>query len=67
MLRKNLLISGIIATLWYIAINIIVPIQYPGYNISSQTVSELSAIGAPTRWLWFVFCLFYSILFIAFG
>ena len=67
MLRKNLLISGIIATLWYIAINIIVPIQYSGYNISSQTVSELSAIGAPTRWLWFVLCLFYSILFIAFG
>jgi hypothetical protein len=53
--------------LWYVAINIIVPIQYPGYNIASQTVSELSAIDAPTRPLWFVLCIFYSLFFIAFG
>jgi hypothetical protein len=66
-LRRSLLISGIAAMLWYIAINIIVPLQYPGYNMASQTVSELSAIDAPTRTLWFVLCIFYSLLFIAFG
>ena len=67
MVRKSLLICGILSMLWYVVINIIVPIQYPGYNISSQTVSELSAIDAPTRTFWFLLCIFYSLLFFAFG
>jgi len=67
MIRNGLLICGIFSMLWYVAINIIVPIQYPGYDIASQTVSELSAIDAPTRILWFVLCIFYSLFFIAFG
>ena len=67
MVRSGLLICGILSMLWYIAINIIVPLQYPGYDIASQTVSELSAIDALTRPLWFVLSLFYSLLFIAFG
>jgi len=66
-LQKFLLFCGILSMLWYAAINIIVPAQYPGYNIASQTVSELSAINAPTRSLWFALCIFYSLLFIAFG
>ena len=67
MARKSLLLSGIVAMLWYVAINIIVAMQYPGYSIASQAVSELSAIDAPTRSLWVVLCIFYSLLFIAFG
>lgn len=67
MVRKSLLICGILSMLWYVAINIIVPIEYPGYDIASQTVSELSAIDAPTRPFWFVLCIVYSLLFIAFG
>ena len=67
MARKSLLICGILSTLWYIAMNVIVPMNYPGYNITSQTVSELSAIDAPTSTLWFVLGIFYSLLFIAFG
>ena len=67
MVRKSLLICGILSMLWYVVINIIVPMQYPGYDIASQTVSELSAIDAPTRTFWFVLCIFYSLLFIAFG
>lgn len=67
MARKGLLICGIVSMLWYVAINMIVPAHYPGYDIVSQTVSELSAIDAPTRSLWFVLCAFYSLLFIAFG
>ncbi len=67
MVRKGLLICGILSMLWYVAINILVPTQYPGYHIASQTVSELSAIDAPTRTLWFVLCIFYSLLFIGFG
>jgi len=67
MARKSLLICGIVSMLWYVVINIIVPAQYPGYDIASQTVSELSAIDIPTRRLWFLLCLFYSLLLLAFG
>ncbi len=67
MARKSLLSCGILAMLWYVAINIFVPTQYPGYDSVSLTVSELSAIDAPTRPLWFVLCIFYSLFFIAFG
>ena len=67
MVHKSLLICGILSMLWYVIINIIVPIQYPGYDIASQTVSELSAIDAPTRPFWFTLCIFYSILFLAFA
>ncbi|HEY6504652.1 MAG TPA: DUF998 domain-containing protein [Chitinophagaceae bacterium] len=67
MVRKSLLICGIISMLWYVVINIIVAMQYPGYDIASQTVSELSAIDTPTRTLWFVLCLFYSLFLMAFG
>src|SRR5688572_24141529 len=67
MLRKSLLICGILSMLWYVVINVIVPLQYPGYDIASQTVSELSAIDAPTRTFWFVLCIFYSLFLIAFG
>jgi len=51
----------------YVAINIFVPMQFPGYSSVTQTVSELSAIGAPTRPLWVLLCTFYSLLVIAFG
>jgi len=67
MARKSLLICGIIAMLWYVVVNIIVPLQYPGYDAVSQTVSELSAIDAPTRVIWLVLCTFYSLFFISFG
>jgi hypothetical protein len=40
---------------------------YEGYSTFSQTVSELSAIGAPTRQLWIVGVAIYSVLLIAFG
>jgi hypothetical protein len=65
--RKVLLLCGILSSLWYVAINIIVPLQDPNYNIVTQTVSELSAIDAPTRSLWVLLCVFYSLFVIAFG
>lgn len=67
MTRKYLLVCGILAMLWYTAINIAVPARYPGYDMASQAVSELSAIDAPTRSLWVTLCIFYSFLFLAFG
>jgi len=67
MLQRTLLLCGIIASLLYTAINIIVPMQWGEYNAASQTVSELSAIDAPTRTLWSWACAPYTILMIAFA
>ena len=66
-MQKALLICGILSTFWYVGINIYVPMQYEGYSLSSLTVSELSAIGAPTRLLWVMLVLLYPMLFSAFG
>lgn len=67
MVRKVLLICGILSSLLYLAVNIVVPMQWPGYNCASQVVSELSAIGAPTRQLWLWLCTPYTPLVIAFA
>lgn len=66
-ITRALLWCGPISTLWYIAVNIYVPMQDSGYAWISQTVSELSAIDAPTRALWNALLWPYSILLIAFG
>ena len=65
--RIALLVCGILSSLLYVAINIIVPVQWKSYNWVSQTVSELSAINAPTRPLWVLLCIPYTVLVIAFG
>jgi hypothetical protein len=67
MVRKILLGCGILASLLYIAMNIFIPPLYPGYNSVTQVVSELSAIGAPTRELWVVLGTTYTLLVAAFG
>jgi hypothetical protein len=65
--QKLLLFCGVISSLLYISMNIFVPMLYPGYDASSQTVSELSAINAPTRSLWVTLAIVYSVLLTAFG
>ena len=67
MLRKTLLLCGIASSLLYIAMNFIVAMQWQAYSSASQTVSELSAIGAPTRSLWVMLGAFYTVLVTAFG
>jgi len=64
---KILLTCGILSSIWYVAVNIFVSSHYEGYNLSSFTVSELSALGAPTRILWVLLVLLYPLLFMAFG
>lgn len=64
---RILLICGILSSVYYIALNIFIPLKYPGYKIFSQTVSELSAIGTPTRQLWVSLMIGYTVLVIAFG
>ena len=66
-MQKALLIYGILSSVLYVALNIFVPMQWPAYNSVSQTVSELSAVGAPTRPLWVWLCIPYTLLMIAFA
>ncbi|HZX58466.1 MAG TPA: DUF998 domain-containing protein [Mucilaginibacter sp.] len=66
-LRKALLICGILSSVLYAALNVFVPLQWPAYSSASQTVSELSAVGAPTRALWVWLCAPYTLLVIAFA
>jgi hypothetical protein len=61
--RKVLLACGILSALLYAFMNVFVPLQDPNYRFASQTVSELSAVGAPTRALWGRFGIVYSVLF----
>ena len=58
---------GIAASVLYVVMNIIVPLQWREYNSASQTVSELSAVGAPTRMVWIVLSAPYTLLMIAFS
>lgn len=67
MLQKALLLSGLASSLVYAAVNVAVPMTWDEYSIASQTVSELSAIGAPTRALWIGLIVPYIVLFAAFG
>lgn len=66
-IKRTLLICGILSSLLYVLMNIFVPLQWPEYSSASQTVSELSAIGAPTRALWIPLGLVYALLLVAFG
>jgi hypothetical protein len=63
--RKPLLACGIAASLLYGAL--IWGIRYNGYSPISQTVSELSAWGVPTRPIWMVLGTLYDALMIAFA
>jgi len=65
--HKILLICGILSSLLYIAMNVVGAMLYEGYSSVSQTVSELSALGAPTRPLWVALGVVYTLLVAAFG
>jgi len=67
MTREILLVCGIVSSLLYLAMNVFVPMQWEGYSSASQTVSELSAIGAPTRPQWVLLGIAYTLLVTAFG
>jgi hypothetical protein len=62
-----LLVCGIGSSILYAAMVAFVAMRWEGYSSASQTVSELSAIGAPTRPLWVALAAVYTLLVIAFG
>jgi len=67
MFRKILLAGGILSSLLYGAMTVLVAMQWEAYSSASQTISELSAIGAPTRSLWAMPGAIYTLLVTAFG
>ena len=67
MSRKILLGCGIISSLLYAGLTGFLPLLFEGYDAASQTISELSAIGAPTRSVWVGVAILYILLFAAFG
>lgn len=66
-MKKALLICGIVSSVLYVGTDLLASALYPGYSYVSQMVSELGAIGAPTRGLWFAMSMLYNPLVIAFG
>lgn len=64
---KALIICGILAPVIYIATDILAGMAYPGYDFFSQAISELSAIGAPTRPVWIALTFIFNPLLVAFG
>lgn len=66
-IRKFLLILGILAASNYILADFITSQFYPGYSYINQTISELSAIGAPTAQLWKDLTVLFSPMIILFG
>ncbi len=65
--RRVLLIGGIVSSLLYVAMTVFIATLWDGYSSASQTISELSAIGAPTRSWWVPLGAFYTLLVTGFG
>jgi hypothetical protein len=65
--RKTLLGCGIAASLLYVAMNVFIPLGWPGYSHATRVVSELSAVDAPTRAIWVPLGFVYAALMTAFG
>ncbi len=64
---KLLLWCGILSSLLYAAMNVFIAGQWEDYNSRSMTVSELSAIDAPTRAIWVPWGFVYTLLMAVFG
>ena len=66
-LKRILLICGILSSLLYVGTDILAAFLWKDYSYTSQTVSELIAIDAPTRPLVVPLFIMYSLLVYAFG
>jgi len=60
-------VCGIVSSVLYVGTEIAASLAYPGYSYTSGMVSELGAIGAPTRPQWIAMSVLYNPLVIAFG
>lgn len=66
--RKALLVCGVLSSLdYFVAANVVGPLRWEGYSSIHQSVSELSAIDAPSRPTMTLAFVLYSVLVMAFG
>ena len=65
--ERALLACGVASSVIYIAANIAGSMAWPEYRSASQTISELSAIDAPSSRIWVPLGLTYDVLLVAFG
>lgn len=67
-MRRILLACGIVASLLYVAVDVVAAIRYPDYHsFTARAISELMARGAPTERLVDPLLLAYGVLMIGFG
>src|SRR5689334_3343975 len=64
---RVLLACGIISSVLYAGMNVFIAMQWETYSSLHQTVSELSAIDAPTRSTWIGWGILYAVLVGLFG
>lgn len=67
MMRKVLLACGVLASLVYLGRDLAALLSYPGYDFANQVISELSAIGVPSRGIDITFGRAYGILMLLFS
>lgn len=67
MTRRVLLLCGVLSPLLYAAADALAGLRWQGYSFHDQTISELGAIGAPSRPLFSILLIFVYLLFTAFG
>jgi Protein of unknown function (DUF998) len=65
--RRLLLLCGILSSLVYVVTTVLAAARWEGYSPASQTVSELFALGAPSRPLVVSLFLVHNVLLIAFA
>lgn len=66
-LRKILLACGVLSSLLYVTTDVLGALMWDGYSYINQTISELAAIGAPSRPVTAVLFLIYGLLLIPFA
>ena len=62
-----LLACGVLSSMLYIATDVVGGLMYDGYSFTSQAVSELMAVGAPSERIVDPLFLVYDVLVVAFG
>jgi uncharacterized protein DUF998 len=67
MWRRELLVCGIASSVAYIAADVLGALHWEGYRYTAQAISELSAIGAPSRRLVAPLFFCYTVLALLFG
>lgn len=67
MARKILLVCGILSPVLYAVSDVLAGMQWEGYSFRDQTISELGAVGAPSRPLFALLLLAVYGLMVAFG